>query len=223
MTSGPAERPDTPVEDFEELAEAAPQNVRLVYADGQVRTETPLGVEEFEELARRAPKNFWIEYSRGKLELKAPRDGNHSCMSMALLRQLFALRPGHGLYSAVGIKTEAQLTGRAVADGAFAPIGHFVGHGNWSDPAGIPMVVEITSRDLRTNQRARLERPVDYAEAGIPVYLLIDRNAAAFTVHSSPRNGRYHHSVSYPWGTPVPLPPPVGLTLDTQGLKIYSG
>lgn len=223
MTSGPAERPDTPVEDFEELAEAVPPNIRLVYADGRVRTETPLGVEEFEELARRAPETVWVEYSRGELELKALRDGNHSCMLMALLRQLFALRPSHGLYSAVGIKTEAQLTGRAIADGAFAPIGHFMGHGNWSDPAGIPMVVEITSRDLRTNQRARLERPAAYAEAGIPVYLLLDRNAATFTVHSSPENGRYRSSLSYPWGTPVPLPPPVDLTLDTRALKIYSG
>ncbi|GAV44792.1 hypothetical protein [Streptomyces acidiscabies] len=73
MTSGPAERPDTPVEDFEELAEAVPPNIRLVYADGRVRTETPLGIEEFEELARRAPETVWVEYSRGKLELKALR------------------------------------------------------------------------------------------------------------------------------------------------------
>ncbi|MEV5874150.1 hypothetical protein AB0L75_07955 [Streptomyces sp. NPDC052101] len=69
-----------PTEDFEDLAEAAPPNVQLEFVDGRVRTRDPLSVEDFEELERRAPETVRLEYLNGKLEVKAPQDGNHSCI-----------------------------------------------------------------------------------------------------------------------------------------------
>ncbi|MEU6553013.1 Uma2 family endonuclease [Streptomyces sp. NPDC046915] len=211
-----------PVEDFEELASVAPDGVRLEFVDGRVLTKDPLSVEDFEELERRAPETVWLEYANGKLEVKAPQDGTHSCIFMWLLRQCLHQRPDHALYGFSGIKTQAHRNGRARSDGAFARRGHFRGHGEWSDPEGILMALEITSRDHDTNQRARIDKPVGYAGTDIPVYLLVDRGNSTVTVYSEPKNGRYRQSSSYPWGATVEIPPPVSIVLDTEQLKKYA-
>lgn len=139
-----------------------------------------------------------------------------------LTRQCLLQRPGHGLYPFSGIKTEAHRNGRARTDGAFARRGHFKGHGEWSDPDGILMALEITVRDHDTNQRDRIDKPLGYAGADIPVYLLIDRDNNTITVYSEPKDGRYQQSPSYPWGATVEIPSPVNITLDTEKLKDYA-
>ncbi|SDM68168.1 hypothetical protein SAMN04487981_102241 [Streptomyces sp. cf386] len=45
MTPSTAERPQMPIEDFEDLAAAAPENVRLEFVNGRVRTKDPLSVD----------------------------------------------------------------------------------------------------------------------------------------------------------------------------------
>ncbi|MHC5903866.1 Uma2 family endonuclease [Streptomyces sp. S6] len=210
MNSGPEERPFVPREDFDELAAAAPRHVRLELVDGRVRTQDPLGVEEFEELARRVPETVRLEYAEGELEARAFGDGTHSCIRMWLLRQFLLLFPDHGLYPGVGVRTEADGKGRYVPDGVLAPSGHFAGQGDWVGPDGVAMVLEITSRDRRTNPRARLQKPFGYAEAGIPVYLLVDRNSATSIVHSEPVNGRYQQVRCCPWDGAVRLPSAFG-------------
>ncbi|MGV4984428.1 Uma2 family endonuclease [Streptomyces sp. NRAIS4] len=211
-----------PIEDFEELTEAAPEQVLLEYVNGRVGTRDPLSVEDFEELERRAPETVRLEYINGKLEGKAPQDGNHSCIHTWLMRQCLLQRPDHGLYPFSGVRTQADRNGRARTDGAFARRGHFKGHGEWSDPDGILMVLEITVRDHDTNQRDRLDKPIGYAGADIPVYLLIDRDNCTVVVYSEPKDGRYRQCSSYPWGATVELPPPVSITLDTEPLKKYA-
>ncbi|CAM5705359.1 Uma2 family endonuclease OS=Streptomyces alboniger OX=132473 GN=CP975_21930 PE=4 SV=1 [Streptomyces alboniger] len=84
------------------------------------------------------------------------------------------------------------------------------------------MAVEITSRDRDTNRRDRIEKPIGYAEADIPVYLLIDRDDNTVTVFSEPKDGRYQQAPSYPWGATIELPGPVDITLDTEKLKDYA-
>ncbi|QNP71955.1 Uma2 family endonuclease [Streptomyces roseirectus] len=145
--------------------------------------------------------------NKGELEIRAFGDGTHACLRMWLPRRFLALCPGHDLCPGVGLRTEADGEGRYVPDGVLAPSGHFAGQGDWADPSGVLLALEITSRDHHTNQRARLDKPFGYAEAGIPVYLLVDRNSASSTVHSEPLNGRYQQVRSVPWeaGIRVPL------------------
>ncbi|MEH0577741.1 MULTISPECIES: Uma2 family endonuclease [Streptomyces] len=216
-------RPQLPIEDFEELAEAAPAHVRLEFVDGRVRTKDPLTVEDFEELELRAPETVQLEYVNGKLEVKALRDGNHSSIFMWLLRWLVQKRPDLALYPSTGLKTEADHKGRSRCDGTVARRGHFKGHGEWSDPSGILMAVEITSRCRDTNQRCRIDKPFGYAAVGIPIYLLVDRDSLTLTVFSEPEDGRYQRSPSYPWGSTVELPSPLSMTLDTEPLGQYAG
>lgn len=182
----------------------------------------PMPIEDFEELKRRAPETVRLEYLNGKLEVKASQNGNHSCIHTWLTRRLLLQRPDYSLYPFSGVKTQTDRNGRARTDGAYARRGHFKGHGEWSDPDGILMVLEITVRDQDTNQRDRIDKPIGYAGADIPVYLLIDRDNHTLTVFSEPKDGRYQQSSSYPWGATVALPSPVDITLHTEKLKDYA-
>lgn len=85
---------------------------------------------------------------------------------------------------------------------------HFKGDREWSDPAGALMAVEITSHDRDTDQRDRIDKPVGYAAADIPVYLLIDRDNNTLTVHSEPKDGRYQQISRHPGAPPSSSPPP---------------
>jgi Uma2 family endonuclease len=102
------------------------------------------------------------------------------------------------------------------------PIDHFRGDGEWSDPAGALMAVEITSHDRDTDRRDRVDKPLGYAAAEIPVYLLIDRDHTTVTVFSEPKDGQYRRTESCAWGATVELPAPVNITLDTEKLKDYA-
>lgn len=79
--------------------------------------------------------------------------------------------------------------------------------------------LEVTSYDSDTNQRDRVEKPSAYAASSIPMYLLIDREKAEVVFHSEPVDGRYAEVHRYAFGRPVPLPEPIGLTLDTAPLR----
>ncbi|WP_427763738.1 Uma2 family endonuclease [Streptomyces sp. DSM 41931] len=81
------------------------------------------------------------------------------------------------------------------------------------------MVVEVTSHDSDTDRRDRVEKPGGYAAAGIPVYLLIDRDDCSVVVFNQPEGGRYRHQEKLPFGASVKLPDPVNVTLDTEPLK----
>lgn len=104
-------------------------------------------------------------------------------------------------------------------DGTLAPSGAFVGQGEWADTEQVLLLVEVTSYDSDTDQRDRVEKPRAYAEAHLAIHLLIDRDSCEVTVHSEPDGVRYERIRTLPFGKPVALPEPVGLTLDTEPLK----
>ncbi|MFC8518207.1 Uma2 family endonuclease [Streptomyces sp. NPDC057257] len=124
-----------------------------------------MSVEEFEELERHAPETVRLEFISGKVQVKGVTDGNHDTITAWLQRLCMQHRPELWLY----------------------------GHGDWSDADGVLMVVEVTSHDSDTHQRDRVEKPGGYAAAGIPVYLLIDRDEASVIVFNQPEDGRYLH------------------------------
>ncbi|MCK8680603.1 Uma2 family endonuclease [Streptomyces lichenis] len=182
-----------------------------------------LTTEEFEQLARRAPETVTLELVKGKLKVKPVPDGDHTSIFMWLLRQCMQQRPDLDLHPEQGLVVEAYRQGRARPDGSLAPVEHFAGQGEWADPAGVLMTVEVTSYDSDTDRRDREEKATGYAAAGIPVYLLVDRDRGALLVHSEPHNGEYRQRTTYAYGDTVTLPDPVGITLDTEKLKEFAG
>ncbi|MFE7954220.1 Uma2 family endonuclease [Streptomyces sp. NPDC057413] len=178
-----------------------------------------MSVEEFEELERHAPETVRLEFVHGKVLVKPMPDGNHSEIYMWLLERCMQARPDLRLHPERGLKTEAYRKGRARADAVLVPKGSLRGRGEWSEAEGVLMAVEITSYDSDTNQRDRVEKPDGYAAAGIPVYLLVDRDDCSIVVFNQPESGRYRHQEKLPFGATVKLPDPVGIILDTEPLK----
>ncbi|MFE6072232.1 hypothetical protein [Streptomyces sp. NPDC056525] len=58
-----------------------------------------------------------------------------------------------------------------------------------------------------------------YARGGIPLYLLIDREAGEAVVGSEPSGGDFGHKSVHKLGTVVALPHPLGFALDTSAFR----
>ncbi|MCX5342397.1 Uma2 family endonuclease [Streptomyces atratus] len=184
--------------------------------------ESVLTQEVFEDLARhaiRAEEALRLEFVNGKLGVKAVPDGDHGRIIAWLTQICMQSGKGNWLFAEQGLHIETYRKGNARPDGALAPLENFVGQGEWASPDGVLMVVEVTSYDEDTDRRDRVEKPRAYAETGIPVYLLIDRDTCEVKVHSQPDGVRYEQVVTVPYGKTVELPDPVGIALDTEPLK----
>ncbi|MGN5636994.1 Uma2 family endonuclease [Streptomyces sp. AC154] len=185
--------------------------------DNEVLTQ-----ETFEDLARhaiRVDEALRLEFVNGKLGVKAVPDGDHGRIIVWLTQICMQSDPGNWLFGEQGLHIETYRKGNARPDGALARLDAFVGQGEWADPAHVLMTVEVTSYDDDTDRRDRIEKPRAYAETGIPVYLLIDRETCEVKVHSQPDGVRYETVVTVPFGKTVRLPEPVGIELDTGPLK----
>lgn len=179
-----------------------------------------MSTEDFEELTAHAPETVTLEFLGGKIGVKAVPDGDHDVIVMWLLRRCIQARPELDLFVERGLRVESYRGGRARPDGTLAPVGHFAGHGEWAEPDGALMVVEVTSHDGDTDRRDPTEKPAAYAEAGIPLYLLIDRDSCESVVHSEPEGGKYRTIHSYPFGAGFSLSG-LGIDLATEDLKRY--
>ncbi|MEV7384044.1 Uma2 family endonuclease [Streptomyces lydicus] len=180
-------------------------------------------VEDFEQIASAAPETVTLEFIDGRIEEKRVPDGDHATIVMWLIRQCMQGRPELDLHPTQGLKAGRYRKGRVRPDGSLAPVAHFAGQGEWADPEGVLMTVEVTSYDGDTERRDRQEKPAAYAAAGIPVHLLVDRDRCELVVHTgpAPERGCYLDVHRAPFGEQVTLPDPVGLTLDTEILKNY--
>ncbi|MGI5471073.1 Uma2 family endonuclease [Streptomyces sp. CA-132043] len=181
-----------------------------------------MSLEQFEELARVAMRHDdgpRLEFIGGRLGVKPVSDGDHGEIIMWLQELCMQHLPDLRLYGERGLQVDEYRKGRARPDGALARRRSFGGQGEWADPAGILMIVEVTSYASDTERRDRADKPRAYAEAGIPVYLLIDRDSCEVKVFSRPDGSRYDQRVSVAFGVEVALPDPVNLTLDTEPLK----
>lgn len=94
------------------------------------------------------------------------------------------------------------------------------------DPEGvfpaeeIQLAVEVLSR---WNRGTDLVDKVEvYAGFDIPLYLIIDPFKGECLLHQHPSGAAYATKQVFKFGDPVPLPDPVGVTLDTSSFKRYS-
>ncbi|MEV7136653.1 Uma2 family endonuclease [Streptomyces tauricus] len=180
-------------------------------------------VEEFETIAAAAPETVTLEFIDGRIGVKKVTDGDHDTIVSWLTKRCIQARPDLDVYHGRGLRVASYRQGRARPDAALTPEAHFAAYGEWADPEGVLMVVEVTSYDSDTDRRDRHEKPAAYGQAGIPLYLLIDRDSCTVTVHSAPDRtvGGYRTMHTAKFGETVSVPDPVGIELDTEILKNY--
>ncbi len=185
-----------------------------------------MSVEEFETIAYAAPETVTLEFISGRVAVKKGMDGDRTAIVSWLARRCIQSRPDSGLYCGRGLRVGAHRQSRARPDAVLAPESHFAGHGEWSDPAGALMVVEVTSYDSDTDRRDRHEKPAAYGQAGLPVYLLIDRESRTTAVHATPDRrvgGGYRAVRLAAFGETLTLPDPSASTSTRRSSRPTCG
>ncbi|MEU6389818.1 Uma2 family endonuclease [Streptomyces sp. NPDC046939] len=168
----------------------------------------------FTQVSAAAPAGWRVELIEGEIHVTPPANGEHEEYVSEVSGQVRDHHKRYGRYTGIGLNVPgASQTGHVIPDLVVAPKGTFDNKEEWHDPSAVLMVVEVTSDSTAGNDRVKKVR--GYARAGIPVYLLIDREAGQVTVCAAPEGDDYATKAQYKMGLTVPLPEPLGFDLDT--------
>ncbi|MEU5098400.1 Uma2 family endonuclease [Streptomyces sp. NPDC020996] len=169
-------------------------------------------------LALDTPEGFRAELIDGEIVVTPPPDGDHEdyigliveeVIRKSRTRMQFAGNKGLKLRSGGGCPKD-----HAIPDATFAPmeLRLYRGAEPWMPCDGVAMVLEVTSTKPAADREAKRRC---YARGGIPLYLLVDGEAASVTLFSDPRNDDYRQVCTLPFGKPLPLPEPFAFELET--------
>ncbi|GAB2750226.1 hypothetical protein GCM10027072_53800 [Streptomyces bullii] len=87
------------------------------------------------------------------------------------------------------------------------------GADSWMPCDGVAMVLEVTPTKPQADREAKRRC---YARGGVPLHLLVDREASSITLFSDPEKDDYREHCTRPLGRPISLPEPFALDLDTD-------
>ncbi|MFF5160025.1 Uma2 family endonuclease [Streptomyces sp. NPDC000348] len=169
-------------------------------------------------LALDTPEGFRAELIEGEIVVTPPPDGDHEDYIGLIVTQVIK-----------GSRTDMQFSGNkglklksggacpkdhAIPDGTFAPTARrlYRGADPWMPCDGVAMVLEVTSAKPKADREAKRRC---YARGGIPLYLLVDREASSITLFSTPERDDYRENCTRPLGKPLSLPDPFAFDLDT--------
>lgn len=185
------------------------------YPEGMSIQDSDVSLAEFEVLERASSEEVSLELINGRIYVVPVPDGEHDEFAATIGEQIGKHSPELRLLHERGLRIPAYREGRSRVDGAVAPRGYFRGEPSWADPSGVQMIVEITSGRNRDAEVDRVEKRDAYAQAAIPVYLLVDRHRGEVTVFWEPSNGAYAQLATAKFGARLALPDPFGFELDT--------
>jgi Uma2 family endonuclease len=164
------------------------------------------------------PEGYRAELIDGEIVVTPPPDGNHGRTIWRILQQI-----GRSSSTEMDFAPEAGLIvpsrgipdeGRFIPDAVFAPAELDVFHDapSWMSVDGIELVLEVTSSRPELDRNAKRR---GYAGAGIPLYLLVDRQQRRVTLFSHPVHDDYSRTSAAAFGDTLELPKPFDFTLDT--------
>lgn len=169
-------------------------------------------------LGMTTPDALRAELIEGEITMAQPSDGDHEdCIGVLIDQVIRSSSTGMQVSGYKGLRL--PIGGRcpknhAIPDATFAPLNLrlFRGAPPWMDPAGVAMVVEVTSSKPLQD---RIAKRHCYARAKIPLYLLIDREESKASVFGKPEGDEYTEVHLAPFGKPLTLPEPFAFELDT--------
>ncbi|WP_254716390.1 Uma2 family endonuclease [Actinomadura sp. WMMB 499] len=167
------------------------------------------------------PDGFRAELIDGEIVVSPPPALRHEKCISKINRQVMRHRPDDWDFAGnVGLilpSSEGHPENRVIPDGTFAPVelDVFGAEGYWLlvEPDTISMVVEVTSSRPNLDRQAKRH---GYARAGIPLYLLVDRDKKRVSLFSEPEDDDYKHTHRVPFGEKLMLPEPFDFDLDTS-------
>ena len=166
--------------------------------------------QAFHVLDERLPPEYRAELIAGVIIVNPPPYGDHEEIFAELTFRLTKL-------SAIDVRISGHRglqtpLGNFIPDLTVSEPGTFKEQPPWGSPAGILMLVEITSTNSGVD---REDKRRAYAAAGIPLYLLVDRQNHESVFFSVPdvEAQDYAADIRVPFGSPLPLPEPFSFTL----------
>ncbi|MEV6106086.1 Uma2 family endonuclease [Streptomyces sp. NPDC051940] len=186
----------------------------LTIPEHEVRMAATDPVEDaFFAASAAVPRGWRVELIEGQLHVVPPANGEHEVLLSELNGQIRDHHKDLVRLQGVGLRLPGAAPHDCVIpDLVIAPNGSFVDDQEWHDPAPVLLVAEVTSKSTARNDRER--KLYSYARAGIPVYVLVDREAGAVWVHSAPEDGEYTSAVKAKMTGPFTLPEPFGFEVD---------
>ncbi|MEU5161302.1 Uma2 family endonuclease [Streptomyces sp. NPDC020875] len=166
------------------------------------------------------PEGWHAEIDGDQITLAPPPHRHHNHITEGVQRALYGggLPKDLGLYQTLGVQI-TPLQRLYVPDLVIVPRELTSGASDTKDPVDAGealLVVEVTSKGNANVDRVRKLRA--YAQALVPVYLLIDRfdpDGPASTVLTEPEGGIYTSVQRVPFGEIVQLPEPFDIKIDT--------
>ncbi|WP_405797901.1 Uma2 family endonuclease [Streptomyces sp. NBC_01506] len=168
-------------------------------------------LEAADSVMERLP-GYRVEIIGGVIAVTPPADGAHARPIKKLTRSFedAGLDEGESeVYQGIGVWLPAGPGGFAIPDLSLvdADFEDHLMHNKCYDPAVFRLVLEVTSSNYQQDLRSKVTA---YAEAKIPVYLIVDRKHGRLHVLTEPVAGDYtSHRIHAP-GEQVVLPDSIG-------------
>ncbi|WP_194917174.1 Uma2 family endonuclease [Catenulispora rubra] len=154
--------------------------------------------------------NYRAELIAGRFIVTPPPNGNHESVIGKLTVQM--VRKSAVDITVSGNRGLDTPFGNFIPDLTVAEPGSFDDEPSWGLPAGILLLAEVTS-DHSSDDRVTKRRA--YAAAGVPLYLLVDRDSQETVLFSQPdvEARDYRADIRVPFGSDLELPAPFSFTL----------
>ncbi|MCX4611277.1 MULTISPECIES: Uma2 family endonuclease [Streptomyces] len=175
-----------------------------------------LTLGEAADLLSRALPGHRVEILQGRLTATPPPDGSHA-QSLSWLVVAFdgagARKAGLRYVQGIGLWLPALPDDYAIPD--FSVVDEdfrdALVQKNCYAPNVFRLVMEVTSSNWSDDLGPKVE---SYAEAGIPVYIVVDRKHDEVLLYQDPVDGKYDAPQRFKRGQSVPVPDSVGVSLD---------
>ncbi|MFE4535143.1 Uma2 family endonuclease [Streptomyces scopuliridis] len=168
-----------------------------------------------------APEGYKVEIIEGLITLSPAPANYHNSIAAKVQRRLYNVIPEDwNIYQTQAIAIPSRL-GLYIPDLLVAPDDVSSESGNYIPAAGAELVVEVTSKSNASHDR--ITKAANYAQAGIPLYLLIDRWAPGgptVTLYGEPKGDVYRVLHAVKFGEEITLPDPFDLTIDTSTFPV---
>ncbi|MBT2405709.1 MULTISPECIES: Uma2 family endonuclease [unclassified Streptomyces] len=165
-----------------------------------------------------------VEIIGGVITVAPPPDFKHACALTDLMIPFYAagLHGGETMIAqGVGVWLPGGPQDYAIPDFVLvdADIEDHLISNNCYDPACFRLVLEVTSSNFNNDLRNKVRA---YAEAAIPVYVIVDRKSNRLHVLTDPADGDYASHSLYAPGQQVTLPDSIGakVTLDAAAVLL---
>ncbi|MEU1671665.1 Uma2 family endonuclease [Streptomyces roseifaciens] len=163
------------------------------------------------------PEGCKVEIIEGIITVAPPPESDHNDTADELQRALYSVIPRDwGIYQTQGLVVPDRL-GLYVPDLAVIPKKLLPPPRQRLSAGAAKLIVEITSRSNANHDR--VEKVHGYAQAGVPLYLLLDpwhSGRPTATLYGEPEGGTYRVLETVKYGDGIHLPKPFDIDIDTS-------